>query len=47
MEGYVLMSQKENNCGVATNADYAIVKWPYWLSVVITCLTIILSSSLL
>ena len=25
-QGYVLMSQKENNCGVATDADYAIVK---------------------
>ena len=25
-QGYVLMAQKENNCGVATDADYAIVK---------------------
>ena len=25
-QGYVLMSQKDNNCGVATDADYAIVK---------------------
>ena len=25
-QGYVLMSQRDNNCGVATDADYAIVK---------------------
>ena len=25
-QGYVLMSRRDNNCGVATDADFAIVK---------------------
>jgi len=25
-DGYVLMSQKDNNCGVATDADFALVQ---------------------
>lgn len=26
MDGYVLMSQKDNNCGVATDATYVIIE---------------------
>jgi len=25
-DGYVLMSQQDNNCGVATDADFALVQ---------------------